>query len=180
MTTHYERDILIDYLHGALDARSDASVFAHLETCEPCRVAYDDEAAFGEMLRTAARGDELEFPSMIKARVWDAVRRERPSFAKRLFSGWGPRIAVPVAAALALAVTLGAPILHGPSTSNAGVNAAFYLNEHSAESQQTPLAAGANPAVYGTDAQGQPGASTASYIDTADAATVDGPAGVVQ
>ena len=179
MTAHYERDILIDYLHGALDARADAAVFAHLETCEACRAAYDDEAAFGETLRAAARAEERQFPSMVKARVWDAVRRERPSLVARIFSGWGPRLAVPVAAAFVIAATLGAPVLRN-STGNAGVSAAYYLNEHSAESQQTPLAAGANPAVYGTDAQGQPAASTASYIDTADAATIDGTASAVQ
>ena len=179
MTTHYERDILIDYLHGALDARADAAVFAHLETCEPCRVAYDEEAAFGEALRTAARAEEREFPAMVKARVWDAVRNERPSLVARLLTGWGPRLAVPVAAALVVAATLGAPVLRNTAP-NTGVSAAYYLNEHSAESQQTPLAAAANPAVYGTDAQGQPAASTASYIDTADAATVDGAASGAQ
>ncbi len=172
MTTHYDRDTLIDYLHGALDDRADAAVFAHLEGCPSCRAAHGEEAAFGEALRAAARAQELEFPSMVKARVWDAIRRERPSLARRLLAGWGPRVALPVAAVLALVAYLAVPIVRGPGvTQPVGIAAVYYLNEHNAV-QQTPLGPGVNPAVYGTDAQGQPAANAAAYIDTADAATV--------
>src|ERR1700737_812455 len=76
MTTHYDRDILIDYLHGALEPATDAAVFAHLKGCVACRTLRDEEAAFGDALRAAARKSELEFPSLVKARVWDAVRHE--------------------------------------------------------------------------------------------------------
>jgi len=43
--------------------------------------------------------EELEFPSLIKARVWDAVRHEQPSWRTRLLAGWGARLALPLAAA---------------------------------------------------------------------------------
>ena len=76
MTTHYDRETLIDYLHGALTPEADAALFAHLETCASCNATYDEEAALGEALRRAARTEELEFPSMIKAKVWDAVRHQ--------------------------------------------------------------------------------------------------------
>ena len=101
MTTHYDRETLIDYLHGALTPQADATVFAHLQACAPCNAVYDEEAALGEALRTAARAEELELPSLVKARVWDAVRHETPSWAQRLRTSWGPRIAVPVAALVA-------------------------------------------------------------------------------
>jgi anti-sigma factor RsiW len=172
MTSHYDRETLIDYLHGALAPELDADVFAHLEFCSACRALHDDEAAFGEALRAAARADERELPAMVKARVWDAVRRERPSLVQRLVRGWGPIVAVPVAAALALGLYLGVPALHA-SAPQPGISALDFLDQHNAEVQQNPLGPGMAPAVYGPDTQPQTGAAAASYIDTADAATLD-------
>jgi len=174
MTTHYDRDTLIDYLHGELDPGSDAAVLAHLESCAACSAASDEEAALGEALRAAARTGELEFPSMVKARVWDAVRREQPSWLERL-RPWGPRLALPVAAAVALAAYLGGPVWHNAGQP-AGIEAAYFLDEHNAELQQNPFGPGATPTVYTHDAQGR-SSSAASYIDTADAATLDDASG---
>lgn len=171
MTSHYDRETLIDYLHGALESNDDAALFAHLQGCAACRAIHDEEAALGDLLRAAAHADEREMPSMIKARVWDAVRRERPSFAQRFLAGWGPRVAVPVAAALALFAYLGVPVVRGPQTP-AGVSAAFYLDEHNA-TVQNPLGPGLSPAVYGPEQNTTNGAAAAAYIDTADAATLD-------
>jgi anti-sigma factor RsiW len=174
MTTHYDRETLIDYLHGELDPGSDAAVLAHLERCAACSALHDEEAALGESLRAAARAGELEFPSMVKARVWDAVRHEQPSWLERL-RGWGPRLAVPLAAAIALGAYLGAPVWRNAAPA-AGIEAAFLLDEHNAEVQQNPFGPGANPAIYTSDAQGR-ASSAASYIDTADAATLDDASG---
>src|ERR1700685_1667315 len=102
MTPHYDLETFIDYLHGALAPEADAAVFDHLQTCSACDAVYDQEAALGEALRSAARAQELEFPSMIKARVWDAVRQDKPSWLPLLRAGWAPRIAVPVAAGVIL------------------------------------------------------------------------------
>jgi anti-sigma factor RsiW len=181
MTTHYDRETLIDYLHGALTPQADATVFAHLQACAPCNTVYDEEAALGEALRTAARAEELELPSLVKARVWDAVRHESPSWIQRLSGGWAPRIAVPVAAVLVLAAYFG-PIVRHPQPAVAGVNASYFLDEHNAQTQQNPFGPGASPAVYTTDAQdhGSAASSAASYIDTADAATLDDASGAVR
>jgi hypothetical protein len=170
MTTHYDRETLIDYLHGALGEDADAAVFAHLETCTACMAVHDEEAALGEALRAAARAAELEFPSLVKARVWDAIRNERPSWVERL-RAWGPRLAVPVAAAIALAAYLGAPVWNHPLQAS-GIEAAYFFDEHNAESQQNPFGPGATPAVYATLESPDRGSapSAASYIDTADAA----------
>jgi len=170
MTPHYDRDTLIDYLHGALSDAADAAVLAHLDACDACRALHDEEAAFGETLRSVALAEERELPPMVKARVWDAVRREQPSWLERL-RAWGPRIAVPVAAALALAAYLGTPLRHAAVP--AGVQASYFLDEHNAEAQQNPFGPGAAPAVYATDTQDRGNSSAASYIDTADAATLD-------
>ena len=170
MNRHYDREILIDYLHGALSDAEDAAVLAHLEQCADCNALHEAEAAFTEALRNAAAGEELEFPSMIKARVWEAVRHTQPTWLERL-RAWGPRLAVPVAAAIALAAYLGTP-LRQPSAP-AGVQASYFLDEHNAQAQQNPFGPGAAPAVYATDMQERGNSTAASYIDTADAATLD-------
>src|ERR1700737_809552 len=103
MSTHYDRETLIDYLHGALTPDADAAAFAHLHDCPECNAVYDEEAALGGALRSAARSEELESPPLVKARGWDALRREKPTWTERLRAVWGPRVAVPVAAAVALA-----------------------------------------------------------------------------
>ncbi len=178
MTTHYDRDTLTDYLHGALEPDADAAVFAHLESCTSCSAVFEDEAAFGEALRTAARAEELEFPSMVKARVWDAIRHQKPSWTERL-RAWGPRLAVPVAAVVAIAAYLGAPALHG--LPQAGVEASYFLDEHNAAAQQNPFGPGIGPAIYTPDTQDVTSVSSAaSYIDTAEAATIDDATGAVR
>ena len=181
MTTHYDRETLIDYLHGALTPQADAGVFAHLTSCSACNALYDEEAALGELLRGAARAEELELPSLVKARVWDAVRNETPSWMQRLRASWGPRIAVPVAAALAIAAVV-VPFGRHQQPVAAGINASFYLDEHNAQAQQNPFGPGASPAVYTSETQDRAGAasSAASYIDTADAATLDDASGAVR
>ncbi len=173
MTTHFDRENLIDYLHGALAPEADAALFEHLEVCASCRALHDEEAALSEALRAAARAEELELPAMVRARVWDAVRREKPSWRERLLTGWGPRLALPVAAALALVAYLGGPIVRHGAVATPGVAAAYFLDEHNAEVQNNPLGPGAAPAVDPTDGQGTAAATAASYIDTADAATLD-------
>jgi anti-sigma factor RsiW len=181
MTNHYDRETLIDYLHGALTPQADAGVFAHLADCPDCNAVFDEEAALGEVLRGAARAEELELPSMVKARVWDAVRHESPSWVERLRSSWGPRIAVPVAAAIAIAAYVG-PIVNHPAPAAAGLNASYFLDEHNAQAQQNPFGPGASPAVYSADAQDRGSAASSaasSYIDTADAATLDDASGAV-
>jgi anti-sigma factor RsiW len=180
MTTHYDRETLIDYLHGALTPQADAAVFAHLADCPDCNALFDEEAALGEALRGAARAEELELPSLVKARVWDAVRHESPSWTERLRSSWGPRIALPAAAAAALLLYVG-PIFHHPALPAAGLSASYFLDEHNAQAQQNPFGPGASPAVYSADSQdrGSAASTASSYIDTADAATLDDASGAV-
>jgi anti-sigma factor RsiW len=169
-TPHYDRDTLIDYLHDELSERDDAAVLLHLDACAACRALHDEEAAFGETLRSVALTEELEFPSMIKAKVWAAVRQEQPSWLDRL-RAWGPRIAVPVAAAIALAAYLGTPLRQAGAP--VGIEATFFLDEHNAAAQENPFGPGAAPAVYATGTQDRGNSTAASYIDTADAATID-------
>jgi predicted anti-sigma-YlaC factor YlaD len=178
MTSHLDRETLVDYLHGALEPETDAAVFAHLEACAPCRVLREEEAALGEALRRAARGGELELPSLVRARVWDAVRRERPSPSIRLLTWWGPRLAVPVALATALAAYLGVPAIRSGSLDAPRITASYFLDEHSAVAQTNPLGPGVAPTVFGPEVSTTPSSTAAGYIDTADAATLDDADGV--
>ncbi len=171
MTTHYQREILIDYLHGELSPQADAAVFEHLEACVECRAAHDEEAAFGETLRVLARESELDLPAMVKARVWDAIRHEQPSWLDKLRASWSPRFALPIAAVVVVGVYFGVPIFHAQQPAP-GVLASYYLDEHNAEVQQNPLGPGVSPALYGVTTD-RSSSSAASYIDTADAATLD-------
>jgi len=108
---HYDADTLDDYLHGALGPERDAVIHAHLEACAACRALYDEAATVRDWLRAAAQAEEREFPSMIRARVWERVRAMPAplSFADRLRALWRPMIAVPVAAVLAVFIYVGVP-----------------------------------------------------------------------
>lgn len=135
---HYDADTLDDYLHGALGPERDAIVHAHIEACPDCRTLYDQSASMRDWIRSTARAEEREFPAMIKARVWEAVRNERPSFLDRARAAWRPMIAVPLAAGLALFAYIGLPI-HGGSPAT-GVAATYLLEEHAALASDNPLA----------------------------------------
>lgn len=138
---HYDADILDDYLHGALRPERDAAIHAHLETCAACRAIYDENARVRDWVRAAAQAEEREFPSVIKARVWEHVRRvpAAPSLADRVRAWWRPMVAVPVAAALAVFVYFGVPGVHG-GPPPAGVAATYLLEEHAAVAADNPLA----------------------------------------
>jgi anti-sigma factor RsiW len=173
MNTHYDRETLIDYLHGALAPEADAGLFIHLQACTECNAVYDEEAALGDALRFAACTEELEFPSMIKAKVWDTIRRDKPSWIDVLRAGWLPRVAAPVAAVVLLAGYLGLPSIIHSGQVTPGVDAAYFLDVHNAEVQQNPFGPGVGPATYTSDTQDRGTSSAASYIDAADAATLD-------
>ncbi len=138
---HYNAETLDDYLHGALGPERDATIHAHLEGCATCRALYDEGASVRDWLQNAARAEEREFPSIIKARVWERVRAipAPVSFADRLRALWRPMIAVPIAAVLAAFVYVGVPGIHG-SGQPAGVAATYLLEEHAALASDNPLA----------------------------------------
>ena len=139
MMEHLNNDFLIDYLHGQLPPEDDALAHAHLESCASCRGEYEAEAALGEALRSTARAEELEFPSMIAAEIWQQVRDARPSLASQLASLFRPAIAVPVAAVAVVALYFAAPLAQYAGTPAKHVSANYYLEEHAAQQAQNPL-----------------------------------------
>ncbi|MBC5811554.1 MAG: zf-HC2 domain-containing protein [Candidatus Eremiobacteraeota bacterium] len=134
---HINTATLIDYLRRELGPERDAIVLAHLEACDGCRSEYEAEASLGEMLKAAAAREELEFPSMIAARVWETIRNEKPSPFAWVATLFRPAIAVPAGLAAALALFFVSPLSHpadGPK-----IGAVYYLEEHAAQQAQNPL-----------------------------------------
>jgi predicted anti-sigma-YlaC factor YlaD len=138
MMDHLSTALLIDYLRRELPPEDDALVHSHLDQCAGCRQEYEIEASLAEALRTAAASEELEFPSMIAAKVWQEIRDARPSPWARLGSIFRPALALPVAALLVLGIYFGTPLAHHEATPR--IAATFYLEEHAAQQEQNPLA----------------------------------------
>jgi predicted anti-sigma-YlaC factor YlaD len=165
---------LIDYLNDEIndDAR-DARIHAHLAACHDCNARYDAEAAVGEILRASALAEEREFPSIIKAQVWAAIRNAEPTPLERLRAIISPAVAVPLAAVMALLMYFAVPVIRGEhATSSPTVAAAYYFEEHAAEALENPLADHVN--TNATLALGSSATSAgAPLIDAADAATLD-------
>ena len=134
---HLTNEQLIDYMHGALTPQQDAAVYEHLETCESCRKEHDAEAALTEMLRGNAALEEREFPPMLKAEIWSRIRAAEPTLAQRIAAWFRPAVAVPVAAAIALAAYFGVATL-GPQGAPS-IEAAYYLQDHAELNSTVPF-----------------------------------------
>lgn len=134
---HLTNDLIIDYMHGELEPGQDAEVYEHMESCEECRKAYDAELAITDLLRAQAREEERELPSLVKAQIWSRVRSERPSFSSRVAQWLRPAVALPVAAALALAAYFGTSYLGGPGVPS--IEAGYYLQDHAAVNGTVPF-----------------------------------------
>jgi anti-sigma factor RsiW len=141
---HPTSETLIDYVHGELPPHEDAAVHAHLAACAACSDAHEDEVRLGEMLREHARAEERELPPGFATRVVAmaaSVKRE-PSWWERL--SFRPAFALPLAAALAVALYLGFASFHGPAKTTT-VDAAYYIESHAALATDMPFAEGAAP-----------------------------------
>lgn len=146
MMQHLNSEILLDYIHGELAPSQDAQVYAHIESCAPCRAEYDAEVAIGEVLRSNAALDERELPASVKAEIWQRVRAGRPSALSRLGAWLRPAIALPAAAAIALAAYFGT-MYAGPHGAPS-IEASYYLQDHAAMNSTIPFSdhTSANPA----------------------------------
>jgi anti-sigma factor (TIGR02949 family) len=147
MKQHLTTEKIVDYLHGALSPGEDASVYAHLETCETCRAEYDAEAAVSEMLRAHAAKTEREFPATLKAEIWSRIRSAQPSPWSRFAAWFKPAFAIPVAAAIALAAYFGTT--YGTAPGAPSIEAAYYLQDHAALNSTVPF--NDRSSVYPTD-----------------------------
>lgn len=139
---HPSTDTLIDYIHRELSPQDDAAILLHVESCDDCRARYETEARLSEALRTHAAETERELPQGVVNSIWAALEAApAPSFGERLREIFKPVVAVPLAAAIAVAIYFGVATTHhtGPRTT---IDAAYYLDDHAALNSTTPFGEG--------------------------------------
>lgn len=136
--THPTPDELVDYLHGELSPARDAAVHGHLAGCAQCCDARDGELSLTEMLRAQARAQERELPPGVVASIRAAIESRPISIWERLRAAFRPAIALPAAAAIALACYLGVSALHTTARANT-IDAAYYVDNHATLSSVAPL-----------------------------------------
>jgi len=166
MTEHLANQTLIDYMHAGLAPEEDARVYAHIESCSSCRADYDAELALTDLLRTYALRETRELPPMLKAEIWERIRAARPSRLRSLADWLRPAVALPVAAALALAMYFGTSYL-GPRGA-ASIDAGYYLQGHAALNSTVPFSDRATSSAVDLETGNSPKAEnavalTASY-----------------
>jgi anti-sigma factor RsiW len=172
MNQHLNADLIVDFVRGELAPEDDALAHAHLQTCPACRAEYDLEVALRDALRAAARAEEVEMPSTIKAAIWEEIRQARPSPLARFAAFWRPALAVPVAAALLLGGYFASPYV-GHTASAPTIDAAYYLEAHAAQTAQTPLSStSASQAIETSMADGQRAPALVRQVDASNSATV--------
>jgi anti-sigma factor RsiW len=145
---HPSIDQLVDYGRGELSPRDDATIHAHLTTCAACAEAYDAETRLVELLRRRAGAEERELPPGFADAI---LARAAADTASPAFWSWNrledllrPAVAVPVAAAIAVAIYVSASGWHG-SAKNDAVDAAYYIENHAALASTTPFEESAVP-----------------------------------
>ncbi len=137
MNDHLSNDLLVDFVHRELSPADDAMAHAHLAGCVACREAYELEATLTEALRSAAKADEREFPSLVSAAVWDRIRHAEPGPFAKLAAWLRPAYALPVAAAVLIGGFFVSPLAH--PAAHPTIAASYYLEAHAAQSAITPL-----------------------------------------
>jgi len=145
MNEHLSTERIIDFVHGELSPADDALAHAHLAACSDCREAYEIEALLSEALRSAAKAEELEMPSIA---------------ASRLAAWLRPAYAIPVAAALLVGGFFASPLAHraGPT-----IDATYYLEAHAAQAAQTPLSERSSSLVLETSMIANP--TSSAFVD---------------
>jgi anti-sigma factor RsiW len=165
---HPSTERIIDYIHGELSPAEDSVLFAHFAECSDCRADYETELRLTAALQSAAAAETLDLPSTVKAQVWSSVRETETG-------GWRaflrPIIAVPVAAAIALAVFFSVQN-NAPKAAHPAVGAQAYFDVHNAATrQENPLTDRSAPVldvIEATDAS-----SNAPFVQAARAAAGD-------
>ncbi len=136
---HPSIEELVDYMHGELTPERDAAVHAHLVDCSSCSQMRDSEASLTDLLRAHANAEERDLPPSVIAGIRNAVARPmRPAWSP-LQLLLRPAVALGAAAAIAAIVYVGIPAWHaGPRSTR--IEAAYYLDNHTALTATTPFA----------------------------------------
>jgi anti-sigma factor RsiW len=172
MNEHLNADLLVDFVRGELTPQDDALAHAHLQTCPSCRREYELEVSLSEALRAAARAEELEMPSTIKAAIWEQIRAAQPGPLARLAAFWRPALAIPALAVLLVGGWFASPYApRGAATPT--IDASYYLEAHAAQTSQTPLSEhSGTQAIETSMADGSRAPALVRQIDASNATTV--------
>ncbi|MEO6836590.1 MAG: zf-HC2 domain-containing protein [Candidatus Tumulicola sp.] len=149
---HPTVDQLIDYAHGELSSHEGDAVRAHLAACPACIEAHDAQIRLGELLRQHARSEELELPPGLVTSIYARAASEPPAPAwwTPLASALRPALAVPIAAAVALAIYFASAGWHTNVRTDA-TDAAYYMENHAALATTVPFEGDAVPTVLTSD-----------------------------
>jgi anti-sigma factor RsiW len=154
-TPHLTPDLLVDYIHHELAPEDDALVYAHLAECSGCRHEYQAEVALSEVLRRAARAEEVEMPTAILARVRQRVRSTQPAPLDRFRAFLRPAAVLAGAAVLAAGAFFASPYNH--PAPHATVDARYYFEAHAAQQADNPFSehGSATPAIESSMLEGE-------------------------
>jgi anti-sigma factor RsiW len=142
MNEHPNKEDFIDYLHHELPPEADAKMLLHLQACPGCARRYDDEARLSETLKVYARATERELPQGVSLLIRERIAREtRGSWTERMAALLRPAVAVPVAAALAVAIYFGYNAAHSTPPMRT-IDAAYYLNDYESLARIVPFGEG--------------------------------------
>jgi anti-sigma factor RsiW len=157
---HPSIEELVDYMHDELPPERDAAVHAHLAECASCMQMRDYEASLTDLLRAHASAEERELPPSVIAGIRGGIARPmRPAWSP-LHLLLRPALAVGAAAAIAAIVYFGNPARHaGPALTR--IEAAYYLDNHTALTATTPFSAeGSMPVMLTSDSAAGPADET--------------------
>ena len=112
-----DRELLVAYVDGELDASARAELESHLESCAACRELVGAQRRLGEMF---AALPEVTPPGDFEARFWARIAREGDhapaGFGARLRELFSLRRALALGAATAVALALLIALPRVPST----------------------------------------------------------------
>lgn len=152
--THLTIEQIIDYERGELSPHEDATVRAHLTRCAACGESHQTEVRLGELLREHARAAELELPPGLVTSIFARVASESnaPSWWQRLSALLRPIVAIPVGAAVVVAIYFAAASGWHAGAKNDAADAAYYMESHAALATTMPFEEGdAIPTVLTSD-----------------------------
>jgi anti-sigma factor RsiW len=138
--THPSIEQIVDYLHGELSPAQDAAIHAHLAACSDCDERRAQEVAITETLRAHARGAERELPAAVVTGIRRKIERTgSPSLGERVRAALRPIVLFPTVAVAGALLYVGIDVWHDRSTAPATIDAASYVENHSAMAATAPF-----------------------------------------
>jgi len=130
MKCHKVIDRLSAWLDGELNDAERAAVAGHIEVCPDCRRELDRLVADRELLSSASPAEE---PPFLAARVLSEIRAGQ----RRPAHGLLRRVLVPIAAALLIAVSIGAGTMLGAGLARKATDSSEFVTNADDQALET-------------------------------------------